>query len=99
VNKVTNKRTYTRRKRQLVDTALDRLLHKYLCQILDGVRYTPNERQAYIKLWYDGELTKLRKACMILINVCDSIEAQREDALAAREHVESLLKLDKEKRL
>lgn len=56
-----------------------RTLHRQLYRIYGAFVVTPNERAAYIKLWYNGDLKDLRLTCKKIINLCDSIEELKDE--------------------
>jgi len=58
---------------------LHSLLHRQLTVILSGLRFSPNERAAYVKCWYNADLYKLRNACKKIMNICDSIHREQAD--------------------
>lgn len=49
------------------------LLHQELSEILNVLVYSRAENQPFVKVWYNGDLNKLRLHCLKIANTIDSI--------------------------
>lgn len=48
-------------------------LHRELAHILNDCVHSHLDNKAYVSLWYNGDLKKLKTSCVKILNIVDSI--------------------------